>query len=181
MLALGEKNMKAVIYARVSTDMQDNSSQVETLQAWATTRQFDVVEVYRENESAWKAGHQAELQRLIKDAYKRKFDAVLVWALDRLSREGALAILQIVHKLKGYGNVRVLSYQEPWTEAPGELGELLFALAGWVARMESQRRSERTKAGIDRKRRANNGAWGRPKGKKDNPNKKRKRRKKPPL
>ena len=44
----------------------------------------------------------------------------------------------------------MLSYQESWTEAPGELGELLFAIAGWVARMESQRKSERTKAGLAR-------------------------------
>ena len=44
--------------------------------------------------------------------------------------------------------MRVLSYQESWTEAPGELAELLYVLSGWVARMESIRRSERTKAGL---------------------------------
>ena len=76
---------------------------------------------------------------------------MLVWALDRLSREGALAILTLVHRLRVYG-VKVISYQESWTEAPGEPGELLFAIAGWVARMESQRRSERTKAGLARAR-----------------------------
>ena len=43
-----------------------------------------------------------------------------------------------------------MSLQESWTEAPGELQEVLLALAGWVARMESQRRSERTKAGLAR-------------------------------
>ena len=68
---------------------------------------------------------------------------MLVWALDRLSREGAAAILNLVNTLKAYG-VKVISYQEPWTEAPGEIGEILFAIAGWVARMESERRSERT-------------------------------------
>lgn len=74
---------------------------------------------------------------------------MLVWALDRLSREGPLAILTLVNRLKQYG-VKVISYQESWTEAPGELADLLFALTGWVARMESQRRSERTKAGLAR-------------------------------
>ena len=72
---------------------------------------------------------------------------MLAWALDRQSREGTLAILSLVHKLSIYG-VKVLSYQESWTEAPGELAELLYALSGWVARMESQCRSERTKAGL---------------------------------
>ena len=44
---------------------------------------------------------------------------------------------------------------------------LVVFLTGWVARMESQRRSERTKAGIERKRRENGGGWGRPPGKTD--------------
>ena len=83
----------------------------------------------------------------MQDARKRKFDALIVWALDRLSREGPLAILTLVNRLKICG-IKVLSYQEIWTEAPGELGELMYALTGWVARMESQRRSERTKAGL---------------------------------
>jgi len=55
----------------------------------------------------------------------------------------------LIHKLTVYG-VKVISYQENWTEAPGELAELLYALTGWVARMESQRRSERTKAELAR-------------------------------
>ena len=73
---------------------------------------------------------------------------LLVWALDRLSREGPLATLEIVHRLGQSG--QVWSYQEPWTEAGGELLDLLLAIAGWVARMESHRRSERTKAGLVR-------------------------------
>ena len=95
---------------------------------------------------------------------------MLVWALDRLSREGALAILSLVHRLSACG-VNVLSYQENWTEALGEVAELLYALTGWVARMESQRRSERTKAGLA-KVKAQGKCLGRPRGSKD----KRKRR-----
>ncbi|MFC2019843.1 recombinase family protein [Chloroflexota bacterium] len=100
---------------------------------------FEVTKVYEEKESAWKNGHQRELANLIADARHRKFQAVLVWALDRLSREGSLAILSLIQKLSTCG-VKVLSYQESWTEAPGELAELLYAIAGWVARMESERR-----------------------------------------
>ena len=93
--------------------------------------------------------------------------------MDRLSREGALAILSLVQKLSACG-VKVLSYQEAWTEAPGELAELLYALTGWVARMESQRRSERTKAGLARVK-AQGKRLGRPAGSKD----KKKRRRRP--
>ena len=127
--------MKVAIYSRTSTTDQNPVNQSIVLTDWAGQRGYEVVMVYEEQESAWKAGHQRELSRLLEDARKRKFEAVLVWALDRLSREGPLAILSLVNRLKICG-VKVLSYQESWTEAPGELGELLYAIAGWVARME---------------------------------------------
>jgi len=157
--------VKTVIYARVSTDEQDTDNQIAQLVSWAASRGWEVTETYKESESAWKAGHQRELARLLDDARKRKFDTVLVWALDRLSREGSLAILTLVSRLK-ICCVEVISYQESWTEAPGELGELLYALTGWVARMESQRRSERTKAGLA-KVSAQGRHLGRPPGSKD--------------
>jgi len=141
--------MKVCIYSRVSTGQQDTTNQSVVLSEWAKQRGFEVVKVYEEEESAWKSGHQRVLANLIADTRQRRFQAVLVWALDRLSREGALAILSLVNKLSSCG-VKVLSYQESWTEAPGELAELLYALTGWVARMESQRRSERTRAGLAR-------------------------------
>lgn len=164
--------MKSVIYSRVSTEEQSTANQVNVLTDWANTRDFTVVEVYQEQESAWRDGHQRELARLLRDAHRSRFSIVLVWSLDRLSREGSLAILQLVNKFSRLG-IKVLSYQEPWTEAPGEIGELLFALTGWVARMESQRRSERTKAGLARVK-ANGRKLGRPLGARDK--KKRRRR-----
>ena len=163
---------KGVIYSRVSIEEQSTANQVNVLTDWANTRGFTVVEVYQEQESAWRDGHQRELARLLRDAHRGRFSIVLVWSLDRLSREGSLAILQLINNLSRLG-VKVLSYQEPWTEAPGEIGELLYALTGWVARMESQRRSERTKAGLARVK-ANGRKLGRPLGSRDK--KKRRRR-----
>ncbi len=164
--------MKVCIYSRVSTGQQDTTNQSVVLSEWANQRGFEIVKVYEEEESAWKSGHQRVLATLMADARHRRFQSVLVWALDRLSREGALAVLSLVHRLSNYG-VKVLSYQESWTEAPGEIGEILYAIAGWVARMESQRRSERTKAGLARVV-AQGKKLGRPQGSKDR--KKRKRR-----
>jgi DNA invertase Pin-like site-specific DNA recombinase len=163
--------MKVCIYSRVSTGEQETKNQYIVLSDWAKQRGYEVVSIYQEEESAWKAGHQRELANLIADAGKRRFQAVLVWALDRLNREGALAILSLVQKLSVYG-VKVLSYQESWTEAPGEMSELLYALTGWVARMESQRRSERTKAGLARVK-AQGRHLGRPPGSKDKRRRKR--------
>jgi len=164
--------MKAAIYLRVSSSEQDPENQLPALEGVAQRLDVEIIEVYREQESAWKTGHQKELARLLNDIRTgwRKIDMVLVWALDRLSREGAAAILNLVDTFKAYG-VRVISYQESWTEAPGAIGEVLYAIAGWVAKMESERRSERTKAGLERAVKSGS-KLGRPKGSKD----KRKRR-----
>ena len=143
--------MKAALYLRVSTTDQTTDNQLLALESYATSKGYEVVAIYRENESAWKAGHQKELARLLADCRngRHRVDVALVWALDRLNREGAAAILNLVNTFKAYG-VRVISYQESWTEAPGAIGEVLYAIAGWVAKMESERRSERTKAGLAR-------------------------------
>jgi len=162
--------MKAALYLRVSTTEQDTTNQLLTLEDYAKRRGFEVYRIYSEAETAWKNGHQAELAKLLDDAQRGRFHVVLVWALDRLSREGALAILSLVDRLKRHG-VRVISVQEPWTEAPGELADILYAITGWVARMESQRRSERTKAGLERARRN-----GKPIGKRGPDKRKRRRR-----
>lgn len=140
--------MKAVAYIRVSKSEQELENQRREIEAWAAVRGIEVVRWYAEEQSAWRNGHQSELARLMADLRRgRRYDVLVVWALDRLSREGAAAILNLVNTLKLY-RCRVVSLQEAWTELPGELGEVLFAIAGWVARMESQRRSERTKSGL---------------------------------
>ncbi len=162
---------KAAILARVSDAGQHSENQFPDLIAWAQRRGLEVVVSYQFQESAWKGAHQKQLTQVYRDARAGKFQVLLVWALDRLSREGPLATLEIVHRL-GQSGVQVWSYQEPWTEAGGELLDLLLAIAGWVARMESNRRSERTKAGLARAV-AQGKRLGRPKGSKDS--KKRKR------
>jgi len=143
--------MKVAIYTRVSTEDQSTDNQELALEKYATGRGWDIIAAYKEQASAWKEGHQVELSRLLSDCRNRQKrpDVVLVWALDRLTRQGPAAILNLVNTFRLHG-VRVLSLQETWTELPGELGEVLYAIIGWVAQQESQRRSERTKAGLER-------------------------------
>ena len=162
--------MKTALYLRVSTTEQDTTNQLPALEEYAKYHGLEVFKVYKESETGWKNGHQVALAQLLEDARLGRFQVVLVWALDRLSREGALVILSLVHRLKRYG-VKVISHQELWTEAPGELADLLFAVTGWVAQMESKRRSERTKAGMERAR-----AQGKPIGKRGPDKRKRLRR-----
>jgi putative DNA-invertase from lambdoid prophage Rac len=140
--------MKVAIYARVSTEEQTTENQSPVLEGWAKSRGWEVVKIYQEEASAWKAGRQKELARLLEDARHGEFDIVLVWALDRLTRAGIPAIFQLLDSLASY-QVKVFSYQESWTEQPNQpMYELLVSIFGWVAKQESQRRSERTKAGM---------------------------------
>ena len=157
--------MKVAIYARVSTDDQTTENQVLQLQEWVERRGWEVLTIYRENETAWKAGHQKEWARLKQDARMRKFDVVVVWALDRVTRQGVSYLFKQIEALKKYG-VGIVSMQESWLESIGELTEVFVALVGFIASYESRRRSERTKAGMDRAK-ANGIHVGRPKGKRD--------------
>lgn len=144
--------MKVAIYARVSTDEQTVESQLEPLKAMIAARGDDLVEVYAENETAWKAGHQRELKRLLNDARLSRFRRVYIWALDRLTREGIERLFSIIRQLQGYG-VDLVSREESWTEYPSEFKDILFAVVGFVANFESRRRSERMKAWHETKRR----------------------------
>ena len=143
--------MKVAIYLRCSTSEQDTENQLAPLQKLAEARGWDIGAVYRENESAWKENHQPELARLLTDCAGRKYELVLVFALDRLTRQGPASILNLVNTFAIYG-CRIISYNESWTESAGIAGEIMLAIAGWTAKMESDRKSQNTKAGIQKAR-----------------------------
>lgn len=158
--------MRAVIYLRVSSDKQSTENQIPALEAMARQHGLDVVRVYSESETSWKAGHQRELAKAKVAASRHEFDVLLVWALDRLSRQGSLAMLQIIEYFKRC-NVTVWSWQEPFTQNTNPAtSELFYSFIAYIARMESDRRSERTLAGLAVARRKGK-KLGRPKGRKD--------------
>lgn len=165
--------MKVAAYLRVSTSDQTTDNQLPAIKAWCDSRGHELAEVYQENESAWRVGHQRELARLLSDlrSGKRKYDYLVVWSLDRLTRQGIASILGLVNTFKAHG-CQVISIQESWTEQSGPMAELLYSITAWVAKFESDRRSERVKAGQARALREGK-RLGRPKGSKD----KRRRRK----
>ena len=167
--------MRAACYLRVSTGQQNVSNQLPAIKAWCESRGYELAEVYQENESAWRNGHQHELSRLLSDIRggKRRYDVLLCWALDRLSRQGIGPVLQLVSSFETYG-CHVISIQESWTQDTGPMRELSIAMAAWAGKFESDRRSERTKAGLDRAR-ANGKRLGRPPGKKDSKPRRKKR------
>lgn len=154
--------MKVAAYIRVSTDRQTADNQLPAIKALCTARGWELVRVYAENESAWKAGHQAQWARAVYDAKHHHFEAIVVWALDRVSRQGAASILLTIKQLMMAG-IRIISVQEPWTETDSSFNEVLYAIIGWVANFESNHRSERIRAGLAARREHGGGRRGKDK------------------
>ena len=119
---------------------------------------------YQVGESAWNGGkdsgdNRATLKAALDDAWQGQYKVLIIWALDRLTRAGAEEALRLIRLFRERGVV-VLSHQEPWLNGTDEIMDVLIALAGWQARYESNRRSERIKQGIAR-RKAEGGHVGR--------------------
>ena len=145
--------MKAALYLRISTDKQELENQLEPLKMFARGRGLKVVQVYRDMATG-KNSDRPALNRMLKDAHRHAFDVIVVWALDRLSREGMSRTVQLIEMLERMG-VAVISYSEPYLDTTNELARnILLAVVSTLAKAERERISERTKAGLARVKRS---------------------------
>jgi len=153
--------MKCAAYIRVSTEQQTTDNQLPAIEALCKARGWELVRVYSENESAWRSGHQKELSRLLFDLESghKHYDALVVWSLDRLTREG-IGMLMTLYSRFSFYHCKLISLKESWTEFPNEFTPIFLAMIGFFAKWESDRRSERTKAGLTRARSQGKGKRG---------------------
>ena len=153
---------KCLIYARVSTDTQENSNQVAQLRAYAGSQEWQVLEVIEDVCSGSRAASERNgLSRVFDLAHKKRFDVLLFWSLDRLSREGTRMTIHYIQRLEDCG-VDWHSYSEPYISSLGIFKDAIIAILSALARQERLRLSERTKAGLERAKR-NGSRIGRPK------------------
>ena len=165
---MNNKSLRAVIYGRVSKndESQDPQNQLKPLRDYAKALQAEIVGEYVDLASGGGSVDRINFLRMLDDADKGKFDLVLIWALDRLSREGISNTLAYLARLKRNG-VALKSLRESWLDTRDEsLGQLLIAIFSWVAAQERQRIRERTLAGLERAKRQGK-RLGRPKGSRD--------------
>jgi DNA invertase Pin-like site-specific DNA recombinase len=146
---------RVAIYARVSTDGkgQDPENQLRQLRTWCERMGHQVVAEYVEHESGGKGVEQRkEYARLFADAARRQFDMVLVWALDRFTRNGMAATVIVLQRLASYGVV-FHSYTEEHLSTDNEIvRNVLLAVLASLAKLERDKISQRTKAGLERAR-----------------------------
>lgn len=140
--------MNICIYARVSTDKQELDNQLLQLRTFAQKQEWTIIKEYTEIISGTKESRPA-FNQLFQDAHKRLFDLVLFWDLSRFSRSGTLYTLQ---KLKELENMKVgwHSYQESFMSTTGPFKDVLLAMFSTIAKLERDKISERTKAGMAR-------------------------------
>jgi putative DNA-invertase from lambdoid prophage Rac len=148
--------VRAAVWLRVSTGHQETDNQVPDVKRFAAHHGYDVAETYTVSESAWNGGkdggeYRRTLKQALDDAHAGKFSVLIVWALDRITREGAEGALRIIRQFRERG-CTVVSVKESWLNGSPEIQDVLVAFAGWMAQQESARRSGRIKAGLARRK-----------------------------
>jgi DNA invertase Pin-like site-specific DNA recombinase len=145
---------RVALYARVSTKdgRQDTENQLIALREYCVKQGWAIAEEYVDHETGG-TSKRLHFQRLFIDARARKFDLVLFWSLDRLSREGVSATLNHLERLTAAG-VNWRSFTEEFLDSCGIFRDAVLSILATIAKQERVRRSERASAAIARLRRA---------------------------
>src|SRR5229473_4874702 len=139
--------MNVAVYGRVSTrDKQEVGNQLVQLREFAAKQGWVICREYIDRETGSTADRE-QFQAMFSDASRRKFDLLLFWSLDRLSREGALQTLQHLNRLTSYG-VGYKSFTEQYLDSCGIFKDAVIGILAVIAKQERVRLSERTKAGL---------------------------------
>src|SRR5580704_8990097 len=139
--------MRAAIYARVSTTNhgQDVTLQTRELQQFAAARGWEIAGEYVDAGVSGTKDSRPELNRLIADAHKRRFDVVCVWRFDRFARSVS-HLLRALEEFKALG-IDFVSFSEQMdTSTPA--GKMVFTVLGAVAELERSLIVERVRAGL---------------------------------
>ncbi len=145
--------MNCAIYARVSTRDrgQDFTNQLLALREFAAKQGWVIHDEYVDQITG-STDDRPEFQRMFKDACQRRFDVLVFWSLDRLSREGVLETLTHLQRLTGYG-VAWRSFTEQYLDSTGIFRDAVIGILAVIAKQERVRLAERTRAGLERVRR----------------------------
>ena len=152
--------MKAAAYARVSTSNngQDPEVQLRELREYVARRGWNLAGEYVDVGISGAKEKRPELSRLMADAHRRKFDAVVVWKFDRFARSVS-HLLRALETFKALGIEFVSLSEQMDTSTP--TGKMVFTVLGAVAELERSLTAERVKAGL-RNARAKGKKLGRP-------------------
>jgi len=152
--------MRAAIYARVSTtgNGQSPEMQLRDFAEYAKHRGWTVAGEYVDLGISGAKDKRPELDRLMADAHKRRFDVVVVWRFDRFARSVS-HLLRALETFQALGIEFVSLSEQMDTSTP--TGKMIFTVLGAVAELERSLIVERVRAGM-RNARAKGARIGRP-------------------
>lgn len=152
--------MRAAVYARVSTSNNGQSPemQLRELREYCQRRGWEVANEYVDVGISGAKEKRPELDRLMADAHRRKFNVVAVWKFDRFARSVS-HLLRALDTFKTLG-VEFVSLSESLDTAT-PAGRMVFTVLGAVAELERSLIAERVRAGL-RNARAKGKILGRP-------------------
>jgi putative DNA-invertase from lambdoid prophage Rac len=136
--------MKAAIYARISTKEQNLDMQLFELREYCRCRGLKIIEEYEDRMTGSKDNRPA-LLKLLADARARKFDAVIVWKIDRFGRS-LRHLVNTLADLEALG-VAFISLRDS-LDFSTPSGKLQFHVLAAVAQFERELIRERVSAGM---------------------------------
>ena len=138
--------MKIAIYARVSThNGQDPEMQLRELREYCQRREWDITQEYVDVGISGGKEKRPELDKLLHDAHRRYFDAVVVWRFDRFARSVS-HLLKALETFRALGIEFVSLSEQVDTSTP--TGKMIFTVLGAVAELERSLIVERVRAGL---------------------------------
>jgi putative DNA-invertase from lambdoid prophage Rac len=152
--------MRIVIYARVSTNEQSCQMQLRELRDYAAHRGLEVVGEYVDTGWSGANARRPALDRLMRDARMRRFDAVVVWKLDRWGRSVARGV-RSGQELVSLGVRFLAATQNIDTDESNPTSRFLLHLFAAFAELEREMIRERVVSGI-RNAKIKGKSWGRP-------------------
>jgi DNA invertase Pin-like site-specific DNA recombinase len=133
------------IYARVSTDKQKVEMQLAELREYGERAGWKIYREFIDEGYTGKDTARPAFKEMLDEARRRKFDLLLVWKLDRLSR----SLKDLITTLDELGHLGIdfISYDNK-IDTSSPTGKLVFQVIGAVAEFERNIISERVKAGL---------------------------------
>jgi len=139
--------VKVAIYVRVSTSEQTVENQRQALREYCDRRGWQIVREYSDEGVSGAKSDRPELNRLMEDAAKGKFQAVCVWKFDRF-RRSTQHLLKSLEVFKGLG-IEFVSVSKA-IDTSSAAGKMLFTMLAAFAEFERGLIVERTNAGLRR-------------------------------
>ena len=141
---------RVVIYARVSTNEQNCDRQVAELEQVVKNNNWELVDTYVDEGYSRTTSTRPELDRMMKDAFVRKFEMVITLELSRLGAS-LKHMIEVVDKFKEKKIQLFIVNQQ--IDTSSATGYMFFSIMTSIANYERELISERVKSGLENARR----------------------------